>query len=288
MEINNTLTAENLEQQAIFEAKDTSLSFWGGLGLGILFLAIQIIVFIPVMLIAMPVLGISEMEEAQAIVMPIGLILAFVIGAWIYYKMRGLSTTAFQWKSIFVKLIPLGFLFLFGIQYIIGELMTYLPGYEAMLESYKEIFEGLNPIAMLIAGGLIGPICEEIIFRGVILEGLLKKYNPTKAIIFSALIFGLIHMQPLQVMGTFFAGLILGWIYVKTQSLWGVIVLHVINNVIAFSMGEASTESTRIMIGNDLLYIASFAAAAIVAYLAYRGFQKVNESAITIEESIQA
>ncbi len=278
METNNTLPAENAAEQPIFEAEDTSLSFWGGLGLGLLFLVIQVIVFIPVMFIAMPILGITEIEEAQAIIMPIGLSLAFVLGAWIYYKMRGLPATAFQWKPAFVKLIPLGFLFLFGTQYIIGEFMTYLPGYEAMLAAYKAMFEGLNPIAMLIAGGFIGPICEEIIFRGVILEGLTKRYNPIKAIIFSALIFGLIHMQPLQVMGTFFAGLILGWIYVKTKSLWVVIVLHVINNIIAFSFEDIATESTRIMIGNDLLYIASFAAAALVAYLAYRGFQKVSES----------
>lgn len=258
------------------------LSLGGGFWVAIQFLLIQILVFIVVGVIGLGINGGVDMngvEDEQALnnfLMSFGLPLAFLAGAWYLYKKRGLISTAFAWKSNFIKLIPLGLLMMYGVTYILGEIMTYMPGYEAMLEMYQSMFAGINPTALLIGGALIGPICEEIIFRGIILEGLAQKYNPTKAIIFSALIFGIIHLQPLQVISAFFIGLILGWIYLKTQSLWVVIALHVINNTIAFTFADLGTESTRASIGNDLFYLGTFALAGIIAYLAYLGFKKVE------------
>jgi len=226
----------------------------------------------------------NDPAAANNFIMSVGLPVAFLAGAWYFYKKRGLIDTAFTWKSNFPVLIIIGLFLMYGVNYIIGEITTYLPGYEAMLEMYMSMFEGINPTALLIGGAFIGPVCEEIIFRGVILEGLAKKYNPTKALIFSALIFGLIHMQPLQVIGAFFAGLILGWIYLKTQSLWVVIALHVIHNFVAFTFADLGTASTREMIGNDLLYAGTFVLSAIVAYAAYWGFNKVSPPKEAVEE----
>ena len=79
---------------------------------------------------------------------------------------------------------------------------------------------------------LLGPILEEIIFRGVILRGLLTKYSPKYAIVFSAIIFGLIHGKPLQIWGAFIIGLILGYVYYKTKSIGTTILLHSFVNLI--------------------------------------------------------
>lgn len=288
MEINSTLTAENVEQQAIFEKPLNRLSFWQGLGVALKFIGIQILVMIPITIAAYAIYGMDNPEATNNLINGLGMTFGFSIGAWFLYKQRGLITTAFNWETNFLKLIPIGFLLVFCVSYIVGESMTYMPGYEAIVAFYEEVFANIDPLFMFLGVVLIGPICEEIIFRGIILEGLLKNYSTQKAIIFSALIFGLIHFIPIQVINAFFMGIILGWIYLKTRSLWICIALHVINNGLSVLLGDMGTESTRTMIGNDLLYIASFAAAALVAYLAYRGFQKVNESAITIEQDIQA
>jgi len=283
MEINSTLTTANVEQPPIFLPEDTSLSFWKGVWYAILFGIIQIAIMIPVMIAVFVGVGSDDEVAMNDYAMGIGLPIAFIGAAWFFYRKIGLPTTAFSWKATFPKLIILGTILLFCISYLIEEIITYLPGYEAMLADYLQMFEGISPMALLVGGVIVGPICEEIIFRGVILEGLSKKYSATMAIVFSALIFGLIHLQPLQIFGAFFAGLVLGWIYLKTQSLWVVIALHVVNNAFSFLLGDAAAESTRTLIGNDALYAGSFVAAALIAYLGYKGFQKVNEPKMTIE-----
>jgi membrane protease YdiL (CAAX protease family) len=82
----------------------------------------------------------------------------------------------------------------------------------------------------IIAAVLIAPIGEEIIFRGMITKLLLKEYRPAKAILISALIFGIIHLNPAQILGAFVAGLLFGWLYYKTRSVIPGIILHFINN----------------------------------------------------------
>lgn len=77
---------------------------------------------------------------------------------------------------------------------------------------------------------LIAPIAEEIIYRGIVLKGLLTRYSPQKAILISALIFGLIHGHPLQIWGAFIVGVILGWVYYHTKSIGTTILLHSLIN----------------------------------------------------------
>lgn len=283
MESNEALNTEALDAAIHPNAAEHSLSFGQGFWYGIQFLLIQLTTMIPVGVIGMLVYGLEDQAGFNNFIMFVGLPIAFIVGAWYFIKKRGLIENAFQWRSEFIKLTLIGLFLMYGVNYIIGEITTYLPGYDSMLEMYNAMFEGINPIALIIGGAIIGPICEEIIFRGVILEGLSKKYDPTKAIIFSALIFGIIHLQPLQVIGAFFAGLILGWIYLRTKSLWVVSALHVIHNAAAFLLADPGTASTREYFGNDLFYVGSFALSAIAAFLAYKGFEKATASKESVE-----
>lgn len=83
---------------------------------------------------------------------------------------------------------------------------------------------------------ILAPIFEELILRGVIIDGFLKSYNPRKAILLSAFAFGLLHLNPWQFVPAFIGGLYLGWIYYRTQSILPCIVIHSANNLIAFLM----------------------------------------------------
>jgi len=74
---------------------------------------------------------------------------------------------------------------------------------------------------------LIGPIVEELIFRGIILNGMQDNYkNNRKALLLSALIFGLVHIKILQVIPAFFWGLIFGYLFYRTRNILLCIVLH--------------------------------------------------------------
>lgn len=80
------------------------------------------------------------------------------------------------------------------------------------------------------------PIFEELFFRGIILKGLLNKYenSPKKAIIYSAIVFGVIHLNIPQGINAFIGGLILGFIYYYTKSIKLSIFAHIVNNLITF------------------------------------------------------
>ncbi|WP_185864454.1 type II CAAX endopeptidase family protein [Blattabacterium cuenoti] len=104
---------------------------------------------------------------------------------------------------------------------------------------YKEIEfflkeETKNPIPFFSTTVLLAPICEEVLFRGIILNGMLKnKIHPVKAILFSSFLFGLTHMNPWQFVGGLFVGSFIGFIYFTTSSIINCILLHVFNNAFA-------------------------------------------------------
>ena len=79
---------------------------------------------------------------------------------------------------------------------------------------------------------LIGPIAEEFLFRGAIMNYLLREkgYNRKTAIFLSALIFGIIHFNPAQIVYAFLLGMVLGRIYFQTGSLLLCCIVHIVLN----------------------------------------------------------
>ena len=83
-------------------------------------------------------------------------------------------------------------------------------------------------------GVVIGaPLTEEPLFRGMLFGGFLQRYGPRKAIAYSALLFALIHMNPWQFPTAILAGLFLGWLMLRTGSIWPCVFGHFINNFTA-------------------------------------------------------
>ena len=87
--------------------------------------------------------------------------------------------------------------------------------------------------ASLLAAVSVAPLTGELLFRGVILRGLLLHYSAPKAIIASSLLFGLVHLNPWQAVGAVVLGALFGWWYVRTRSLTLCIFGHAFNNLIA-------------------------------------------------------
>ena len=83
--------------------------------------------------------------------------------------------------------------------------------------------------------GLLAPLVEELVFRGAILRALLRwKSNPWVGIIISAVMFSAIHMNPAQMPHAFLIGILLGWMYYRTDSIVPGVVYHWVNNTIAY------------------------------------------------------
>ena len=85
--------------------------------------------------------------------------------------------------------------------------------------------------------GILAPIAEEMVFRGAVLRKLLDMFSPRQhwiPIIISALIFGAFHGNMAQLPHAMFIGLILGWMYYRTGSIVPGVVLHWVNNTVAY------------------------------------------------------
>lgn len=84
----------------------------------------------------------------------------------------------------------------------------------------------------LFSTAILVPVMEEFAFRGVLFSAL-KKYGMGFAIVGSALIFALVHLDFANVVFAFIAGLVFGFLYAKTRNLWVTIAIHMLNNGIA-------------------------------------------------------
>ena len=91
-----------------------------------------------------------------------------------------------------------------------------------------DTFGGLLLNLLVIA--LIPAIGEELTFRGVLQQGLMRKMNPHVAIFITAAIFSFIHFQFYGFLPRMFLGLLLGYMFYITGSLWTSILMHFVNN----------------------------------------------------------
>lgn len=116
---------------------------------------------------------------------------------------------------------------------------------------------------------LLGPVLEELLFRGAITRELLRRFRPAAAIVISGLLFGLIHFNPAQSVAGFLMGLLLAWLYWRTRSVVPGIVVHVLNNSLSvgFSLARPDVEHFSQLTGPDA-YAACLTAAAALFVLA--------------------
>ncbi len=185
----------------------------------------------------------------------IGLLLAVVnelagirnlsIGNFFGYNISMLFVIWFAWKNSLKHtekvfhfnplkpvLYPLLVILTLSFVIFLDPLTNLLP----MPEIFEELMAMLatRDIWTFMMVGITGPILEEALFRGIILDGFLIRYRPGKAIFWSAFLFGLFHLNPWQFIPGFLIGLLLGYIYMKTRSLLPVILIHVVNNSFSY------------------------------------------------------
>ena len=90
---------------------------------------------------------------------------------------------------------------------------------------------------------IMAPLVEELLFRGAIQGYMLRKgMKPLHAILIASAIFGIVHMNPIQIPFAFAIGLIFGWLYYRTGSVVPGIIGHFINNSIACIQMATLTE----------------------------------------------
>lgn len=128
-------------------------------------------------------------------------------------------------------LLPLALLSL-GLSIIFSEVDNvvrfFFPAPDWITEMMMEVAS--NGLASFTALVIVAPLTEEIFFRGVVLGGFLRRYSPAAAIILSAFLFAVTHINPYQMISAFGIGLVFAWIRILSGSLWPSIYMHALAN----------------------------------------------------------
>lgn len=81
---------------------------------------------------------------------------------------------------------------------------------------------------------VVAPVTEEFFFRGLILRGLLSRYSKSWAVVLTALLFTIIHLNPWQFFSAMLLGILLGWCFVRTKTLTVCLLGHAVANGMVF------------------------------------------------------
>lgn len=111
-----------------------------------------------------------------------------------------------------------------------------IPFSPEMLESLQANTAALpseNTLLNLITIVLVGPIAEEIFFRGLIYTRLKAGMHPILAAVISSVLFGIGHGGFIWFFSAFLGGLVMVWIFETTKSLYASLAVHMTNNAVA-------------------------------------------------------
>jgi uncharacterized protein len=78
---------------------------------------------------------------------------------------------------------------------------------------------------------VFAPLTEEFLFRGIILNRWSQKWGMAKSLLATSLFFGCLHANPV---GLSMFGLVMGLLYLRTQTLWIPVICHTLNNLVVF------------------------------------------------------
>lgn len=131
-------------------------------------------------------------------------------------------------------------------------------------------------IAQLVYGGdltieilavvILGPIAEELVFRGLVYKRMREISPFILSMLFSALLFGVYHQNWIQGIYAFLMGIVFAFVYEKFHSIWAPIAAHVGANALSVFLTESGVlEGLITGIIPYIIYVVIFAAATVAA-----------------------
>ena len=198
-------------------------------------------------------------------------LMAIGIPFWIIYSIRKRRSGIHSFNFSIRNKRPVPWIIIGAVTLLTGvimPIMSSIPMPEAIENAFREANINMTGIFGFITLVLAAPILEELIFRGVMLDGLLKRYSPAKSILVSAIFFGLFHLNPWQFVAGFFAGILAGWVYYKTRSVTYPIIVHASINLTAFIMNSLEIDYGSFeMFGGVKNLILLIACSLLILYL---------------------
>jgi membrane protease YdiL (CAAX protease family) len=105
------------------------------------------------------------------------------------------------------------------------------------------------PLALIAIG--VAPLVEEVLFRGVLLSALMRRFSSSVTVLISATLFALVHLEGLHFQwyalpNLLLLALALGWLRLQSASLWPSVLAHGTYNsfaMIAILLGATTPQA---------------------------------------------
>ena len=151
------------------------------------------------------------------------------------------------------------------------------PDYIIDLGKIMQPDSAMGFIFLFLAVVIMAPIGEEMVFRGF-LQKFLEEYwkDITRAILISSLIFAMIHFNPYWTIQIYLLGIILGFLSWKTKSIIPSIILHSLNNGIAFILTIFNDSNLNFYFWGDFISPIFIALAIYLLYYSINNFNQIK------------
>lgn len=167
-------------------------------------------------------------------------------------------------KGFDPRAILLGVVLLVAISVTLWPLKSYLPADDRVFN------DGMYTLLTIV---VISPIMEEVIFRGRLYNLLGHTASPFMAAVLSSFVFAAIHLEPIVIIDGFLSGMLFSYMYLLKRSIIMPILLHICNNMIAYTLQMLSYAGKPLMeyIGSENYYLPIYIA-SIILVLVFIGF----------------
>ena len=105
----------------------------------------------------------------------------------------------------------------------------------------NQTVDSIKPIMNIISSGIIGPIYEEVLFRGVFYQQLLKFNSQKNSLLITTICFSLIHLSPIKIIYALGLGYVFTKIYQQDNNILSPIIIHVSANITSIFLFEYNT-----------------------------------------------
>ncbi|HUK66736.1 MAG TPA: type II CAAX endopeptidase family protein [Anaeromyxobacteraceae bacterium] len=144
----------------------------------------------------------------------------------------------------------------------------------------SRLFETGSPISrvgLALGAVLLAPFCEEVAFRGFVLNSLRSRHPARIAILGSAVLFSIMHLDPVRFVALLGLGVLYGWLAWRSGSVWPSMLAHAVNNALGVALLTTGPPPARAPGGSDwgeavtpAIVLAVSACALYPLLLAYR------------------
>ena len=203
-----------------------------------------------------------------------------------YFKDYRKRRFVFDKKSVrlpwYVILIPIGMLTALSGNLLIN--LSDLPEVSEGFEQSQQLLFSGPVIVQFVGIGIVIPICEELVYRGLIFMRMRQYCNVNLAIGISSLLFAMFHGNIVQGIYAFVTGILFAYVYEKFGSLKAPMLMHISANLLSLGLSVVNPSFDN----RTLVFLSGLVAAAVCVLLIWFVDRHVAAERIYLEQAAGA